>query len=336
MKKLLIHLEKNEEIILSEKNENVSASSEIPYLICFPLFIGSIVFLTGQLFYIDNIFQKIFNILMLPSLIYLMFTQIKSFFTKIYLTNKKIMVKIFCKIYEYPFNNICKIKATKENYLILTVKTGKKYKTFLSKIDANLFKEKFLDLYPNYKEEQEEKNKTNFFINFICIIYAIIVLFLMVQIKISEQTTKNKTVYEYSKIIKEENTREWVYHIFSEILQNIELQDSDKPLKVIVDFYVENDSKLQKAEIVQHSFNQKFDNNALIAVQNSFSEKHPIPENIKKYMPVKMRINIVHKGTNEKDLRKNYYFWLEIFGPHRVKPYTGIELKSVTQVISDN
>ena len=324
MTDFLKYLDEDEEIILSEKDTGNNVFIEILFAITLPLFLLILIFSVYDLFnsvITENIYQKITELLMLPVFAYMIITQIKFFYTKIYLTNKNIVTVVFGKINKYPFEKVSKITVTQGNLLSLRIKNDKKYEIFLSKVNAQIFTERFLSLYPDYQEEKIKKP----LLTAICLIYAGVLLFTVTQADIADKKETKQIVSEYSKVIQEDKS--WFLSVFSEILRNIEPQKSDVPMKVIVDFRVNENSNLQRMSLVKYSNNQNFDYSCIDAVRKSFPLEAQMPENLKKYAPVKMRINIIHNGTNNEDLRKNYTIWLDIYGPNQAKPYAKMDYK---------
>ena len=327
MQNLLQYLEKDEEIILNEKDTKFNVVYEIIWYLSFLLFILIFNLLFSDVIgdgFTPNIFYKITDILMIPLFIYMIFVLIKSFNTKMYLTNKSIIAAVFGKVQKYPFEKVCQITATKGNWLSLTVKNGEKTEKLLSKINAKIFIEKFLSIYPDYKEE---KRKTSPFVIIFCIIFTAVLFLSVTQAEITDKKETVNIVNEYSAAIHEKECYEWFSEIFSNFLYNLELQKSDKRLKVIVSFVADENSALQKADIVLYSDNQDFNDKAIRAVEKSFPTNTEMPKTLKQYVPIKMRINVVHNGTDNEDLMKNYTIWFEIFGPKQTKPYAQLYLK---------
>lgn len=310
------YIDKDEHILSKESNANFLTKQFNVF--SFIIFISLIICLCLAAYTNKgSIYETISNILILPLFIFIFYAIVARFFTKVILTDRRIIVIQYRKPVFYNYKDIASYKT--EIYSgWLTLKLKNKILPILSRTDGKVFNDKFLEVYPDFIEE---KQKANPIFTTLMVLYAICCFFCIHQIKTTEYIKAKEVRTEYLHVIREQKNHEYFEQIFKKILLNIEYQKSKEPLKVIVDFYVNDTSNIEKYNIAKISSNDAFNKSVINALEKAFPLEQEMPESLKTYQPVRMRLNVLHKGTDDKFLIKNYDFWFEIYGPEFVKPY---------------
>ncbi len=283
-------LRENESIVyVAEKSKILSVFLVLflPFDILF-MFLGAfVIFVYSDISVIECVNSLLAEIVMF----FLAFKIIKDvFFTKVVLTNQRILVSVFSKIQSYEFVDITELNSSvKWNQLNFKAKNHSK--NFID-IDGSLFEKEFLMQNPDFVSRQPKINYVAFAL---ILVFTFLIFFTQLY---SEKEVQNRDK-EFISALTEESFKHYFMDLHYKVIDNAQVENPKQNLKTIIEYSLNSDGTLGRCGFAVYSHDKKFDNEVLSAVKNSVPFAS-LPKSAQDKSPLTMRFNIQTIGNSAK------------------------------------
>lgn len=278
-------LTENEEIIYkAPKQKSMLIFGWFLIIATLPCF----VLLPASLFTDMSIFNKIFCLLILPIIGMSNYWMIRdSISSKLYLTNKGLLLKRFSNTIFISYDEIKKIGDISYRYplgLIIRLKSKKYYRVCF--LDPNKIKEKIKEIHPEYTEPEiskRSKKQTIIIVSVLFVVYVILTIFQGYLIINKDKNLKNTTQTKKETEVLSKNPSEFIPYmetVQTKIRKNWHPPKDNNSKSIQALFSLNRNGELIKSSISKSSGNLEMDKSILNAIKKSSPFK-PLPKTYK-------------------------------------------------------